>query len=196
MLTSGCVCVCVVEGGSRWGGDKCKGSAGVLNKRHGERVGVGSSVAGPCSVVSTSKAVACLHTDLRSHTQTQLGTLVKAVVAGEAAVRSEGGESRSVGAHGSESFHFLVLLASVSSTLSSHRPLTQMTSDWLAPALRNNNLQNARSAFVCIRDTYGVCFVFFLSFYLLPIALTGSTKMFEPEQSVHPVSCLVLVGVT
>ena len=32
--------------------------------------------------------------------------------------------------------------------------------------------------------------------YLLSVALTGSTQVFEPEQSVHPVPCLVLVGVT
>lgn len=47
-----------------------------------------SSGAGPCSVVNTSKTVTFTHTDLHSlsHTNTQ-GTLVKAVVAGEAAVR-------------------------------------------------------------------------------------------------------------
>lgn len=32
--------------------------------------------------------------------------------------------------------------------------------------------------------------------YLLSVALAGGTQVFKPEQSVHPVACLVLVGVT
>lgn len=60
----------------------------VLKRSRRERAGDGSSGAGPCSVVNTSKTVTFIHTDLHSlsHTNTQ-GSLVKAVVAGEAAVR-------------------------------------------------------------------------------------------------------------
>lgn len=66
--------------------------------------------------------------------------------------------------------------------------VTQMTSDWLAPE------GNKDSVLPHVRDTHtcGEC----VSVYLLPVALTGSAQVFEPQQSVHPVPRLVLVGVS
>lgn len=106
----------------------------VLNRRHQKQTGDMSSGAGPCSVVNKSKTVIFIHTDSHSlsntNTHTQ-GTLVKAVVAGEAAVRpgQRIGESV-VRVDGSESSHYWVSTPSPSSSSvsSSLSPLLSRTS--------------------------------------------------------------------
>lgn len=111
-----------------------------------------SSGTGPCSVVSTSKTVnSSVSTDsdllsyIQAHTQTQ-GTQVKAVVAGEAAVRpglepeNRWSGLMAVKASTTESELLLILLACFLIPLSFAQScasvsVTQTTSDWLAPVV-------------------------------------------------------------
>ena len=68
--------------------------------------------------------------------------------------------------------------------------LTRMTSSWPAPGYKVMVVKQAAMCVWCKGKAVDA------APYLLSVALTGSTQVFEPEQSVHPVPCLVLVGVT
>lgn len=112
------------------------------------------------------------------HTQ---GILVKAVVAGETAVRP--GRRLDIWRSG--------LMAVKTSTTDKTLPYCSIAhSNDIRLAGTWKKIENVKINELCVRVGLSP------APYLLPVALTGRTQMLEPKQSVHSVPRLVLVGVT
>lgn len=177
----------------------------VLNRRHQKQTGDMSSGAGPCSVVNKSKTVIFIHTDSHSLSNTNTHTHRVLWLRQWWQVRLQWGQGKE--SENRWSGLMAVKAPITESALLPHHPrlsphpsllcsaallkVTQMTSDWLAPVKKVRFYK--RHLLISLMN---VCVCIFVSSYLLPIALTGSTQMFVPEQSIHSVPCLVLVGVT